>query len=376
MRRWRHHRYDLGPVLDTHGPSRPAMPGEHSVRSVIRVVLLALIIGAVLTGDRLGAAARSLEYGPVRTLAVVAATPAEWLNHALFIDRARDGLRAVLLPLLEPDAALAERPPAGDADDDPPGQDAVAPEPPEPSAPATETAPPDAEVPTDAAPSAVRNPRPSPGDPLRVIISGDSMTEAFGKYLRAELIETGMVDAVHDFRYSSGLARPDFFDWPTHLEAALREQDPDVVVMMIGANDGQNMTVDGKPVSFGTDEWRAEYTRRVGRAMDIATGEGRRVYWVGLPIARPTSYAEKSRMLNEVYRAQAATRPGVVYIDTWSLFSGPDGVYSAYLKDASGATKLMRSEDGIHFSVAGAHHLTDHVMDVIGREHDLSGGPS
>ena len=195
------------------------------------------------------------------------------------------------------------------------------------------------------------------------------MTESFGKYLKADLVETGVVKASHDFKYSSGLARPDFFDWPAHLEDTIPSTDPDCVLIMIGANDGQNMTVDGKPVQFGSDQWKAEYAQRVARTMDILSADGRRVYWVGLPIARSETYAKKVKVRNKIYRAEADRRDNVLYVDTWSLFADADGTYTAYLRDRNGDKKLMRNEDGIHLSVSGAHHLADYIMDIVSSDY-------
>lgn len=316
---------------------------------VLEVILLTLLIGAVLTGDRLATNARSMPYGPLRTVAVVAATPAAWLNHLLFIDRARDGLRS-----------LANRG----------GKGARLSKGPRPSGAASETA---TATPSPREPS-FRNPSPTAESPLTVIIAGDSMTEAFGKYLKSSLTKTGVVVAVHDFRYSSGIARPDFFDWPKHLRQSMAEQDPDVVMMMVGANDGQDIKVDGKFMAFGSPDWTQVYSARVGDAMDIMAVDGRRVYWIGLPVARPPKYSAKMKTLDAVYKAEAEKRDGVVYVDTWTLFSDSKGAYSAYLKDSSGKSVLMRRDDGIHFTVAGANRLTTYVMGVIGKDYDLAPG--
>lgn len=325
--------------------------GHHPVGVVLEIMVLALLLGAVLTGDRLGANAEAMNNGPLRSVAVVAAAPAKWLNHILFIDRGREALRAGALSRLEHAETLARKG----------GGRAVAA-----SASAEGSA-------TPAAPAkpAFRNLAPTAESPLTVIVSGDSMTEAFGKYLKNELIATGVVQAVHDFRYSSGIARPDFFDWPKHLAQTMAQQDPDVVVMMIGANDGQDIKVDGRFMGFGTSAWAEVYSARVGQAMDVMAVDGRRVYWVGLPIARSEKYASKMKTLNAIYRAEADKRDGVEYIDTWALFANSSGAYSAYLKDASGKSQLMRRDDGIHLTVAGANRLTVHVMTRLRKDYEL-----
>jgi uncharacterized protein len=80
---------------------------------------------------------------------------------------------------------------------------------------------------------------PTPDDPARVLIVGDSDAGTFGPYLQQLLGETQVVETVLDYKVSSGLARPDFFDWHRELETKVPEVDPDIVVVTFGGNDGQ-----------------------------------------------------------------------------------------------------------------------------------------
>lgn len=340
-------------------------PGEQSLGVVLKVVLVALLVGMVLTGDRLGATARAMEFGPARTVAMVVAAPAEWLNHLLGIDRIRETIREIATAKLEPQQSLGNRRPGSTETTGTPSGETTGT--PGGSVPGDEPAAPPVTPPGPV----FRNPNPSAEYPLTVMIHGDSMTEAFGKYLKNDLIATGLAQAVHDFRYSSGIARPDFFDWPAHLTQTMADQDPDVVVMMIGANDGQDLKVNGVFMAFGSPEWTELYSERVGQAMDIMAVDGRRVYWVGLPIARSETYSAKMKTLDAVYKAEADKRELVEYIDTWALFSTASGQYTAYLPDSSGTSQLMRRDDGIHLTVAGATFLTEHLMKIISEDYDL-----
>src|SRR5204862_49519 len=54
---------------------------------------------------------------------------------------------------------------------------------------------------------------PSADHPARVLVIGDSDAGTFGPYLKQVLDETGVVSTTVDYKVSSGLARPDFFDW-------------------------------------------------------------------------------------------------------------------------------------------------------------------
>ena len=84
---------------------------------------------------------------------------------------------------------------------------------------------------------------------------------------------------------ATGLSRPDYYDWPAHLAQDTATGNPEVVVLLVGANDDQPLETPGGGVAdFATPEWVTEYGRRAGALMDQVRREGRTVVWVGLPV--------------------------------------------------------------------------------------------
>ena len=77
--------------------------------------------------------------------------------------------------------------------------------------------------------------------PLRLYIAGDSMDQVFGSSLVNLSEATGLVKAKNDYKVSSGLSRPDFFDWPQRLVDQIVDYKPDAVAVLFGANDGQDV---------------------------------------------------------------------------------------------------------------------------------------
>ena len=51
-----------------------------------------------------------------------------------------------------------------------------------------------------------------------------------------------LITATYDGKVSTGLARPDYYNWPARVLEQLSQQDADVVVLHFGANDHQNLT--------------------------------------------------------------------------------------------------------------------------------------
>ncbi|MBK9180499.1 MAG: DUF459 domain-containing protein [Acidimicrobiales bacterium] len=204
--------------------------------------------------------------------------------------------------------------------------------------------------------------RPSTTDPLNLWVGGDSMSQAFGQSLVRKASETGLVDAVLDAHVSTGLTRPDFFDWSARIVDVVQNQRPEVMVPMFGANDAQTMVVDGRVVDVDDPTWQAEYRRRVGLVMDYLVQNGVRVWWVGQPIMSSPDFTARMRILNGIYREEAASRPGITFVDAMPVFADAAGAYSAYLPDDEGEQRLMRAQDGVHLTLDGADRLADVVL--------------
>ncbi len=208
--------------------------------------------------------------------------------------------------------------------------------------------------------------------PLEVLVVGDSLVAPVGWGLmrQADLHPALKVDIV--YKVSSGLVRPDFYDWPKALAAAVAEFHPNVTVVLFGGNDKQNMRFEGKVLEPFSEEWKAEYYQRVDEFMEISTLAGSRVIWIGMPIMRSTKFSQTARWFNFMYDAMCDQRPLTThYVDGYALFSDDQGQYSAYLIDSSGERKLMREKDGIHFTNAGGDRAAEAVVEALLRYYRL-----
>lgn len=334
---------------------QPPQPRPMAAGHVIVVVVVALLGGGVLNAQALTEAAARQPFGWKRTAAVVAATPFRGI--------------AGLIGLDVPHTVLSQAAAGATGGAQPVGSqpDAAA------DAPVTEAPSPPASDPVvTARPTETATSRGTPTrkDPLRVWVGGDSLTSEFGPALSDRLARTNRATADVEFRFSTGLARPDFFNWPGRLRSIADKSDPDVFVVMFGANDGQNIEVRGEVLTFGTPAWRTEYSQRVDVVMDRVATSGRTLYWVGQPIMRSADFDAKMSTLNDIYREQAAGRDDVEYIDTRKVFS-LDGAFAAYLPDSDGTSTLMRQQDGVHLTRAGGERLTTVVLRKIAARWEL-----
>jgi len=193
--------------------------------------------------------------------------------------------------------------------------------------------------------------------PPRVSIYGDSLAAGFGGLLKSTLDRQGVTTflATHG---SSGLSQPGFFDWPNHLNVWVPQENADVVVIGLGANDGQDVKANGQSYSTSDPEWSVEYQRRVTELVTLVTSQGRSLVWVGTPDGKGKAFRANLASIRTATKnaidAVRANGADVVYLDTWDLFLGLDGNYSQYVIDPSdGERKKSRDSDGFHLSLVG-----------------------
>lgn len=316
----------------------PHEPRRMSAGHTVLVVVAALVLGALLDAQALRRTAEQQPFGWKRTLGVAVTKPLTWVAGGIGLDRPRAAM----------DRALGHEPPGRRR------------------APTVLPVAVTRTPPTSVAPRA-----PTAAAPLRLWIVGDSMAQVFGESLVNAAVDSGVVAPTLDYRISTGLSRPDYFDWPAHVVDQLPTLAPEVVVAMFGANDAQGLLLDGSAVPYGSAPWRTEYARRVGVLMDLLSAGGRPVLWVGQPPMRNESYSAKMADLNAVYEAEARRRPAVTFVATARVLGGEDGGWTPYLRGSGGT--LARQADGIHLSRAGGDHLAAVVLGRIRTLWDGSG---
>jgi len=202
--------------------------------------------------------------------------------------------------------------------------------------------------------------------PLRVLVIGDSLGIDLADQLVPTLQAGGVMRVTSDARGDTGLARPDYFDWPAELQTRLRADHPQVLVVLLGANDDQNLLVAGQPVLVGTAAWQAAYAQRVAVVADEAAAAGTRVVWVGLPPMAPPRLNAAAQMINGLFAGAATGRHGFVYLASWPLLATAGGQYQPAATTSQG-TVTLRTADGVHLTPAGAGTVARAVAAAVAR---------
>ena len=87
----------------------------------------------------------------------------------------------------------------------------------------------------------VVKPRFTAAHPLRVWVAGDSLAQVPGEGARADLRPRRSMCAGVESRLSTGLARPDLYNWFTRFRQVITQLQPQVAVLSFGADDAHDL---------------------------------------------------------------------------------------------------------------------------------------
>lgn len=200
-----------------------------------------------------------------------------------------------------------------------------------------------------------------------LVIGGSAMVGAVGRLIEDGLTEAGL-SAQRSAKSATGLARPDFYDWPTTAKKLYEEHSPIATVCMFGGNDGQGLHMGKKAdpqwIRWHEEGWSQEYATRVQQFADAVAPSGEHVFWVGMPIMRAKKLDGRVQRMNEIFRTQMEARSGGHFLDTRPVLADGNGKYAERLV-VKGKRVQVRAGDGIHYTMSGARLLANHVVPLV-----------
>jgi hypothetical protein len=209
-----------------------------------------------------------------------------------------------------------------------------------------------------------------PEEPYRVLLLGDSLAATgFGVILQKKLDAHPHVEGYRKGKSASGLARPDFFDWMAEGKRQVELRDPDLVIVIMGGNDGQDLTNKrgkGKRVRWDTDGWGEAYKLRVAAFLSEISSEGeRKVMWLGLPKMGQRGLERKLELIRDVQeQAVAMLDDKGSYLDTSPFLVDENGELLREVK-VQRRTRRLREDDGVHFTMPGSQYFADQVYPEV-----------
>lgn len=208
--------------------------------------------------------------------------------------------------------------------------------------------------------------------PVKFLLIGDSlMREGFGPALESSLLGYKDVRVVREGVYSTGLNKTDFFDWSAKAEELVAINKPDILIVTLGANDGQGILDNvGNAHELGTEGWRAVYAERVSRFLIRISQKVKKIFWIGHPIPGGDKFMRKFSVMNSIYQSETAKFPNAIFVNTWECLS-VNGVYQKTLPDENRHLRVARQGDGVHVTNFGGKIMANHVVKAILQNIDL-----
>ena len=214
---------------------------------------------------------------------------------------------------------------------------------------------------------------PSSPQPLsRLLVTGDSLSTPLDIQIARKLADQGTsVQVTRDPHLATGISNTGLVDWGQLSSSQASEDDPDAVVLFIGANEGYSMPgPNGGQVSCCGPAWEAIFQSRVGQMMDnYLKGGVQRIYWLTVPTQRDPARKPIADAVNQAVRQAAASRGAAVrVIDLIPTFTPGDAYRDSINID--GNQTIVRESDGIHLNEDGSSVAADLVLQALDRDFD------
>lgn len=207
----------------------------------------------------------------------------------------------------------------------------------------------------------------------KVLVVGDFIAGGLAWGLEQAFADEPRLIVIDKSNPNTGLIRADSYDWNANLPAILNETQPDLIAVVFGANDRQQLR-DGKTRSaVRSPTWETAYTARIDGIVDTLKLYGRPFFWVGAPPMRNTSASSDMVYFNGLFKPRVQEVRGH-FVDIWNGFANEDGNYITSGPDVEGQVRQLRTGDGINFTRAGRMKLAFYVEREIRRQTGFGSG--
>jgi hypothetical protein len=187
-------------------------------------------------------------------------------------------------------------------------------------------------------------------------IGGSTMGSVLGPMLDKVYEEEG-VDFSRWGKASSGLARPDFHDWPKEAPRLMAKHKPDIVIVSLGTNDYQALHTDSGPIRQDDPRWEQVYGERVDAMLRGLTADNkeRLIIWSGPYAFEGKNAVVRAPIVNRIMRerVEAFAKAGgrAIFHDAYGPTSDDKGrPLSETLLPGKGKKEKIRAKDNIHLT--------------------------
>ena len=208
----------------------------------------------------------------------------------------------------------------------------------------------------------------SPEEPLRILALGDSLMLDLQYGLARVLGARDDVLLTGKGALGFGFTVP-HWDWDedvlTDYDLSVAQARPEVIVMMIGANEFEGHVVEGEALPAGSDRWREVLAERADEAVAHWLAGGGHVYWWTTPLMRDSRFSAVED-LNVVWEdTMGAWAPAGSVLDSMEVLGDGEGRYRDEIVNEDGSIVPLRKEHGVHFLEIGADLLAKQLEEQL-----------
>jgi hypothetical protein len=197
-----------------------------------------------------------------------------------------------------------------------------------------------------------------------VVILGDVLGTGLWAGMNRVVETEDNISVTGRIQENSGLGRPRLYNWPEAAAKLLEARQFDIAAIMLGANDGRDITTEAGRAGFGSDEWRRVYAERLRQFIKVLRDGKVAVYWFGVPPMASEPTTNPCRWWR-AWSVRSWQKLGVRYIDLQLLLRGPGGAYTDSGDDGTGEVVRLRSRDGVKFITRGNDRLASELMKLV-----------
>ncbi len=221
----------------------------------------------------------------------------------------------------------------------------------------------------------------APGQPVRILLVGDSLAYTLGGGLGvqagswgATLVNQGVVGcdldpgSIVNIEGSVTLAAHGCADWQKKWQEQIDRLDPDVVAVLLGRWEVSDRIIDGRWTRIGEPAWDNRYQGELGQAIRILSSRGAHVAVLTLPYITQTTEApdgtpwdinqpRRTDLYNALVRRTVARYPTVASVVDLNRLLDPHGTYASTIEGIP-----VRDDDNEHISLYGGMLLRPRIL--------------
>jgi uncharacterized protein len=201
-------------------------------------------------------------------------------------------------------------------------------------------------------------------DVVRVLVIGDGLAGGLGAGMTRMVQNQANFEIYNRFNESSGLARREVYDWSSALAKIVAAKPVDAVVVLVGANDRQEIRNGNVRHAFKSPEWVKGYEANVDQLIDAVKAANAKLYWISVPPMANSGFDADMQYLNALHRQRVAAKQEN-YIDVRPFFVAADGGFLERGPDDTGAERKLRDSDGVKFMKVGNNRFGQLVLGAI-----------